>query len=127
MIDTVQLERDLTTWAADKLYMTVDNNIFRGSIPPATDAVAVKIGYEMNDTEPHLKTFNIQILGKYSSRDEAMRMLGNLNNLFPCYGESQGENTFVSIIPRGGGQPYSSDDNGKVKTFFSLNLLASVK
>ena len=37
MTDIIQLERDLTDWAARLLGLTVDSEIFRGGIPESAE------------------------------------------------------------------------------------------
>lgn len=125
-MDVIQLEKDLTSWVAGKLDLTVDSEIFRGGVPSDKDtAVGVMLNSELKEVYPSTYNFTAQVLGKYNDRDDAWRMLHSLSSVVPCYGERVNNNIFVSIIPRGSGEPYPAEDNGKEKTFASFNLLVS--
>jgi hypothetical protein len=127
MDDIIQLERDITAWVAGKLNLVIDTNIFRGGIPAGVDSgVGVMLNSQSQGNYPSTLNFNVQVLGKYDNRDDAWRMLNKLSSAVPCYGDKINETIFVSILPRGNGEPYQADDDGKVKTFASFNMIVSV-
>ena len=126
-MDIIQLERELTNWAAQVLGLTVDSDIFRGGIPSGRDTgVGVMLHTEIKDTTISQPTFNAQIFGKFRDRDDAWRMLNRISRAIPCYGVQAGTVIFTSISPRGNGEPYSvAEDNGTVKICASANIIIS--
>jgi hypothetical protein len=126
-MDIVEIEKTLTTWIADKLKMTVDKNIFRGNIPVGKTGAAVILGSEIPGfSQFRPKTYNLQILGKFSERDSAVRFLSKLSGLFPMHEVTIGGTRFKSISQQGGGEPYKAEDNGKIYYYASFNAVAVV-
>lgn len=126
-MDIIQVEREFTAWIAQILGLEVDTGIFRGGIPSGqATSVCVLFGSEIKGASINLTTFNVQVLGKFSDRDDALRMLHKLNRAIPCYGVSLGDYIFRSIIPRGDSEPYASADDGAIKTYASRRLIVSV-
>lgn len=129
-MDVVAIERDFTAWVAEKLNLELDKGIYRGPIPAGLECgVGVLFGSEVPAAGFYgfrPRTWNVQILGKFDDRDAAMILLSCLNGLFPCAGFTCGETKIRHIEPRGGAEPYTVEDGGKVKTYVSFNLLLSV-
>lgn len=129
-MDVVAIERDFTAWVAEKLNLELDKGIYRGPIPSGLECgVGVLFGSEVPAAGFYgfrPRTWNVQILGKFDDRDAAMILLSCLNGLFPCAGFTCGETKIRHIEPRGGAEPYTVEDGGKVKTYVSFNLLLSV-
>ena len=129
-MDVITIERDFATWVAEKLNLELDRGIYRGPIPAGLECgVGVLFGSEVPTTGFYgfrPRTWNVQILAKFDDRDEAMVLLSCLNGLFPCSGFISGETKFRYIEPRGGAEPYTAEDGGKVKTCVSFNVLLSV-
>ena len=129
-MNVVAIEQVFTAWVAEKLNLTVDENIFRGAIPDGVgQGVGVRFGSEVPNTGFYgfrPRTWNVQILGKSGDRDAAMELLAGLSGLFPCADFKYRNVRFRSVIPAGVPEPYSADDGGSEKIFLSFNVVLSV-
>ncbi len=126
-MDVIQLERDLTAWIAAILEKEVDAGVFRGGIPASMPTgVGVMLKSEIKGIVIDQQAYNVQILGKFNDRDEAMQMLDKINRAIPCYGKTAGSFTLTAVIPRGDSEPYTYQESGVVKTYASRNLIISV-
>lgn len=129
-MDVVVIERDFVCYLAGKLSLSVDNSIFRGGIPDGQETgVGVLLGSEINQTTFYgfrPRCWNAQILGKFVSRDDAIVFLSKLSGSFPCYDESCNFTKFLSILPRGGAEPYIASDDGVEKSYVSFNVVLTV-
>ena len=129
-MDVVTIERDFTAWIASKLNLEIDSGIFRGGIPEGvSEGVAVVFGSEVPSRSFYgfrPRSWNVQVLAKFESRDAAFVLNSCLNGFFPCSGFTQGSTRFLSVTPQGEGEPYSADDNGKIKWFVSFNMFVIV-
>lgn len=129
-MDVIAIERDITTWFAEQLELEPDKTLFRGGIPDGAESgVGVVFGSEIPTAGFYgfrPRTWNVQILGKFNGRDEALALLSRLSGLFPRSGFVTGGTRVVHIEPRGSGEPYAATDGGRVKTFATFNLIVSV-
>ena len=86
MMDVVTIERDFTAWIASKLNLTVDTNIFRGGIPEGVEeGVGVLFGSEVPSRSFYgfrPRSWNVQVLAKFESRDAAFVLNSCLAGLF---------------------------------------------
>lgn len=127
-MDVVVIERALTNWAARILSKTVDTNIFRGGIPTGIETgVGVLIESEISKRglfQPRI--YNVQILGKFADRDDAMKMNSKLTGSLPIYGNTVDNVSFRVLVQRGDAACYKYEDAGKMKWYASFNLLAVV-
>lgn len=128
MIDIIQFERDIAAWVAGVLGRTVNTDVFRGGFPESKDTgVCVLLRGELKDGTITGDTYNVQALGKFLTRDEALVMNKKLSGAVPCFGVTVNNTEFMSITPRGGGEPYTAADNGVIKTYASVNLIVSAR
>lgn len=126
-MDVVDIEKALTSWAAAVLSKTVDIDIFRGGIPTGYDiGIGVLIGNEIYKDFLRPREYNVQILGKFTDRDDAMKMNSKLTGCLPIYGNSVGNIIFRVLSQRGDAVCYKAEDSGKMKWYASFNLLAVV-
>ena len=126
-MDIVLIEKALTNWAAGVLGLVVDVGIFRGGIPTGFDTgVGVILNGEVRDSTMRPRTYNVQVLGKFNDRDSALRMLSKLSEKLPIYGMTQHKLVFRVLMQRGDSEPYTTEDNGKIKYYASFNMLAVV-
>ena len=130
-MDIVTVERDFTTWVAEKLNLEIDKTIFRGSIPEKIkEGVAVMFGSQIPAAGFYgfrPQTWNVQILAKFDKRDNAMMFQTRVNMLFPQTGGMIYKNTnFRTIELQSMAEPYQSADYGKNKWFVSVNVLVVV-
>jgi len=126
-MNVVDIEKALTKWAAGVLSKTVDTDIFRGGIPTGNETgIGVLIGNEISKDMLQPRKYNVQILGKFSDRDDAMKMNSKLTGSLPIY-ETTSENiTFRVLSQRGDAACYKAEDSGKMKWYASFNILAVV-
>lgn len=125
---TSSIERALTRYVASELGLVVDREIYRGGIPDgASTGVSVIINNEIVDYQVRVPTYNLQLLGKFSSRDEACDFLANAKKLIPCYGKNFENIKIHSMLARGSGEPYNNGDSGAIKYFASFNLIVVVQ
>ena len=129
-MDVIEIERDFTAWIAQKLNLTVDADCFRGGIP---DGIEYGVGVIFGSEEKiagfygfRPRTWNVQVLAKFDSRDAAMVLQTCLNALVPNTGFAFGSTRFMSVVQRGMSEPYTAEDGGKVKTFVSFNMAVTV-
>ena len=126
-MDIVEIEKVLTNWTASLLNLTVDKQIFRGSIPTGKLGIAVILGSEIPTSgQFRPKVYNLQILGKFTDRDSAVRMLSRLSGALPLHETNISGMRFKSISQQGGGEPYKAEDNGKIYWYASFNATAVV-
>lgn len=144
-MDIVAIERDLTAYFAGKFDLTVDQNIFRGSIPAGKSGVAVIVDSTVKTEIPFLPLqYNVQLLGTFNDRDEAMRFLTKAWNLFPVSDEKLSSCKVLRISTRGSGSVFSgkadifgkvsnngaaiakSASSGHMAYFASINLFAVI-
>lgn len=126
-MDVVEIERILTNWIAGMLGMTVDKNIFRGIIPTGKTGICVILGSEIptaNQFRP--KSYNLQVLGKFKERDDAVRMLSKLSGALPLRETVISGTRIKSISQQGGGEPYRAEDDGKYYWYASFNATAVI-
>ena len=69
--------------------------------------------------------YQLQILGKFTDRDTALRINHAAVHLFPIYGKSIGGHR-VNLTIYGAGNIYRGADDGTIKHFLSVNLMVSV-
>lgn len=122
-MNIVELERALTAFFATKLELTLDSNIFRGAIPIGHDGLTVRIDSEIRNKAFDAKTYNVQLCGKYSDRDNALVIAAAISNSLPLWGICQNSIMFRSLYPRGGVAVWQDADDGKLKYFLSANLI----
>jgi hypothetical protein len=125
-MDIVEIEKVLTNWTAALLNLTVDKQIFRGSIPTGKLGIAVILGSEIPTSGFRPKVYNLQILGKFTDRDSAVRMLSRLSGALPLHETNISGMRFKSISQQGGGEPYKAEDNGKYYWYASFNATVVV-
>lgn len=129
-MNVVNIERDFTSWVADKMGLKLDTEIFRGGIPEKIKTgAAVLFGSEMPSTGFYgfrPRAWNAQILAKFDDRDEAMVFLAKVSGLFPVGNFTHGETKFLALEPISISEPYSAADRGKKKWYVSFNLVVSV-
>lgn len=129
-MDILTIERDFLGWIAEKLSLERDKTVFRGGIPEGiNNAVGVVFGSEIASGGFYgfrPRTWNVQILAKFDSRDAAMIFQSCVNGLFPQPGFTFSDTTFRSITMRGDSEVFSSTDNGAEITCVTVNLLTVV-
>ena len=130
-MDIVNIERDFTSWVAEKLNLEIDKTIFRGGIPEKIkEGVAVMFGSQIPSAGFYgfrPQTWNVQILAKFDKRDAAMSFLARVNRLFPqTCGVIHGNTNFRTIELQSMSEPYQTADHGKNKWFVSVNVVAVV-
>lgn len=129
-MNVAAIERDFTAWLAVRLRMEVDKEIYRGSIPDGVDyGVGVVFGSEEKSAGFYgfrPRAWNVQVLGKFADRDEAMAFQTYVNGLFPNHGFTLGETKFLSVYPAGSGEPYIDDDGGQIRYLASINVVVTV-
>ncbi len=128
------LEKALQTWLAGALGLTIDTNLFRGSIQPAIDnAACVRLETPIKQNDPvQMDTWNVQVLGKFTTRDAAMAFIANVNRLVPTGGFDVSADSksirLDTIIPRGDGSVYEdTPDGGKLKHMATVNLIVMAR
>ena len=130
-MDIVTIERDFTSWVAEKLNLEIDKTIFRPGIPEKIkEGVAVMFGSQIPAAGFYgfrPQTWNVQILAKFDKRDNAMMFQTRVNRLFPHAGGMIYKSTnFRTIELQSVAEPYQSADHGKNKWFVSVNVVLSV-
>jgi hypothetical protein len=128
MINTLNLERDMTDFFADKLNLTTDATIFRGAIPESVDfACAVRLTGIVPGDHNDNPTYNVQVFGKYRTRDEALNLIEKCANCVPIYGALTEHFKILFILPESDyTAPVVIDDKGVSVQFASVNLRVSV-
>jgi hypothetical protein len=129
-IDSVDFERAMTYYIADKLNMTVDTDIFRGKVPVNIDGCAVTLeGQDIKNSTINQK-FEIKFICIDSNRDKVMKTVNDLTEKFPVYGENislSGQDIGVKAILKDSSKfDWEITDDGKMKTLGSLTLLAII-
>ena len=129
-IDSVDFERAMTYYIADKLNMTVDTDIFRGEVPVNIDGCAVTLeGQDIKNSTINQK-FEIKFICIDSNRDKVMKTVNDLTEKFPVYGENislSGQDIGVKAILKDSSKfDWEITDDGKMKTLGSLTLLAII-
>ena len=129
--DFVTIERDFTSWVAEKLNLEIDKTIFRGGIPEKIrEGAAVMFGSQIPSAGFYgfrPQTWNVQILAKFDKRDNAMMFQTRINRIFPQTGGMIYKNTnFRTIELQSMSEPYQTADHGKNKWFVSVNVIAVV-
>lgn len=125
-IDSVSLERAMTSYIANKLNMSVDTNVFRGSVPVNTDGCAVAlIGKRIQSALISQRyEFNVAYLDR--NRDKAMDTIHKLACQFPVYGESiilDGATVILKAVLSGSSNyNWKIVDDGENKTLANLAL-----
>ena len=129
-MDILTIERDFLGWIAEKLSLERDKTVFRGGIPEGiNNAVGVIFGSEIAGAGFYgfrPKTWNVQLLAKFDSRDAAMIFQSCVNGLFPQPGFTYNETSFRAITMRGDSEVFGSTDNGAEITCVTVNLIAVV-
>ena len=126
-MDVIEIERVMTKWAADVLGLVIDRDVFRGGIPTGFETgIGVILSSEIRDNWPRPRTYNVQILGKFEDRDTAWRMLSKLAERLPVYGCTFEEYTFRVMEQVGSSEPYTVEENGRIKFYASFNMLVVV-
>ncbi len=128
------LEKALQAWLASKLGLVVDTKLFRGAIPSGVDnAACVRLETPLKENAPvQMDAWNVQILGKFKERDDAMAFVANVSRLVPAHGISitVGASTVElnSVIPRGDGATYQDGpDAGSLKWMATINLIVKAR
>lgn len=133
-INVKELEQSVTSYIATLLGKTVDTDVFRGGIPEGVETgVGVIIGVELNNVssqrasayELHTasRLFELQIIGKFNSRDDAWDLVTAVRDLFPVWNLALHDFKIISLIPRGDSIVYPVKDKGREKHFTSINLI----
>ena len=130
-MNIVNIERDFTSWIAEKLNLEIDKTIFRGGMPEKIkEGVAVMFGSQIPSAGFYgfrPQTWNVQILAKFDKRDNAMMFQTRVNRLFPQTGGVIHNNTnFRTIELQSMAEPFQGTDHGKNKWFVSVNIVLSV-
>lgn len=125
-MDVVEIEREFTSLMAEKLNLTVDKEIFRGGLPAGKNGVGVLFYNEIKDKQIAPRQWNIQVLGSFDDRDDAMRFVSKVSGFFPCYDIQRQSCTFKTISLRGSGAAYRSPEQGRTRWFATVNLFAVV-
>jgi len=128
MYNTVMLERDLTDYFAEQLDLVVDGNFFRGKIPETiSNGVALRVVGTAEASAIDNPMYNVQIYGKFESRDDAWMLVTRCADHMPVYGVKTEHFNIVYILPDGGlNAPVVIDDKGKTRQFASVNMRVSV-
>lgn len=115
-IDWTAFERATTALLASKLELAVDTQIFRGGIP---QGVETGVGVLANTlaTLPYYgvahPSFDVQVLGRFRSRDEAAKMLSKLYAMNIERGTMKDGFLFIDIARTSEIAPYPADENGR--------------
>ena len=127
-VNAEQLEKELTTYLAGVLNLTVDAGIYRGQIPETVEnGVAVRLTGQMTTSSIDHPTFTVQVLGKFASRENAWVMLTKLAGALPQYGVDTTNFVLVYLLPDGGmNAPFTNDERGRVRQYASFNLRVAV-
>lgn len=124
-INVAQLERELAAHFGTILSLEPDAGIYRGEIPAGIPyGVAVSAEKQMSDNTVNFPMFEVQILGKFQTRDEAWEMLSVLEGAIPAWGVDTETFRLVSMEKRGDSVgPYTATDDGSLKYYASFNIL----
>ena len=129
-MDILTIERDFLDWVAEKLSLERDKTDFRGGIPEGfINAVGIVFGSEITSTGFYgfrPRTWNVQIIAKFDSRDAAMIFQSRVTGLFPQPGFTYNETVFRAINMRGNSEVFSSVNDGAGVSCVTVNLLAVV-
>jgi len=128
-MNTTLLEQELTAYFATLLNRTVDTDIFRGALPESvSQGICVRITNRISGTLFDLPTFNIQILGKFQSRADALSLIEAFAPpAVPAYGTALPHFTLPDVQFAGDPiGPYTAPDKGRILHFASINLRISV-
>lgn len=127
-VNAEQLEKELTTYLAGVLNLTVDAGIYRGQIPETVEnGVAVRLTGQMTTSSIDHPAFTVQVLGKFASRENAWVMLTKLAGALPQYGVDTTNFVLVYLLPDGGtNAPFTHDERGVVKQYASFNMRVAV-
>ncbi len=127
-IDVPQLERELTAYFGGILKLEPDAGIYRGGVPAKVPCgVAVFVDKRITDNTINFPMFEVQLLGKFATRDEAWEMLLLLDETLPAWGEKTPSYLLVSMEKRGDSiGPYTASDDGTLKHYASCNILLSL-
>lgn len=128
IVNVEQLERELTAYFAEVLNLVVDTSIFRGQLPETVNnGVACRITGQQDGNQIDHATFNVQLLGKFASREDAWVMLARLAEALPKYGEQTANFVLVYLLQEGGSNaPFTHTERGKVMQYASFNLRTAV-
>lgn len=109
------------------------DDIFRNQIPEKKgEGVAVIFNTRIENNDPHIPHFNVQIVAKYISRDDCLGILDLLRENVPAYGPTQDSIQFPTILQRGGAGVLplggvGSQDAGRKKYHMFFNLRVRFK
>jgi len=118
----IDLEKDLTNLFAEQLELIVDQTIFRGILPASkVDAIGVHVEDFDTDNAPSIPALTLQLLGRYSDRDQALSFARKIDAALPYYSES------LTILKVGSIATYPSTHKGKDVTGISANLSVRAK
>ena len=95
-MDITAAEQALTRFAAERLGLTVDESIFRGSVPEGLTGVAVRFESGIPGTDRPAE-FTARIFGIFDEPDEAREFAERLWGGLPKYGVGG----FIEIAPNG--------------------------
>ena len=121
-IDIVNVERALTKFAAEKIGLVIDKEIFRGAVPPGLDGCCVCVNHLDLGADETIPTVFAQFFCRYADRNRAMTLTANLTRQFPVCGMSvtvaDGSVVTTRLIQVLNAEIQSGQaDNGKLKTF----------
>ena len=125
LINIADVERALTQFVADKLNLTVDEDIFRGALPVGRDGFELAINGERLKNEPSKTILNIWLRGIHKNRDFVIQNLSDFARYLPSYGEKVNEITFSALFKEKLNFLTFADD-GKIKTEGLLTFKAYI-
>ncbi len=114
----VSLERQLTSWIAEEMNLTVDDGIMRGQFSPEKSGTAVQFVSRTFDRETDITDYLFRIVIRDISRDCVMERLSTITALLPIYGRFE---SIKMLCPKA--ELETIADMGIIKTQGSMELL----
>jgi hypothetical protein len=126
-IHPASLERAITAYIAEKLNLTIDTDIFRGSVPVNIDGCAVALVRKQIQNTSISQRYEFSVAYLDSDRDKVMKTIHDLACQFPVYGENivvdgTGDIVLKAILKDSTKFNWEVADNGKIKTLGTLSL-----
>lgn len=133
-LDMDKIENAVMETIATIASLTSGTSIFYGQIPEnKLEVVAVVIDANATGNEAEIPKFQVQIIGKYRLRKNAVAAYSKISQGLPLYGDRtvviSGTSSVViaGILKRGNGGVYQDSDNGTKVWCFSINAIACIK